>query len=266
MGSTVLAVAGGGGGGATLDNALSLESAGPIPGGAGGQGANTPGASGGGVATDTFATGGTLSAPGSGGVFVPVGTYFFPGDNGSNGSGNAGGAAGDGEGVAGGGGGGGYFGGGGGPGSGSGAGGSSFVLNPLPDTLMTWTSPSTQANGEVILTPVTCAQVVAPTPASPPPTPVPPQWIRRPERPPPDRRRLRRRRSLPTGRVLPSPDHGEADEARDLVQLALACPYGAHDQEHQFRDAEREEQREDQQDADAVGDDPDGDEQNENRY
>lgn len=157
---TVIAVAGGGGGGATLADGISDESAGAVPGGDGGQGANTNGQSGGGVAADTFATGGTLSGVGIGGVFVAVPSFNFAGTNGDNGSGANGGNAGSGEDVAGGGGGAGNFGGGGGPGSGSGAGGSSYVVSgTLPDTLDSWTSPSSQAAGEVILTAVECANV-----------------------------------------------------------------------------------------------------------
>jgi hypothetical protein len=166
---TPFAVAGGGGGGATIADGLSNESAGMVPGGAGGQGANTVGGAGGGVSADTFASGGTLSAPGTGGIFVQVPVYNLSGTNGTNGSGTNGGNGGDGVAVAGGGGGGGYFGGGGGPGSGSGAGGSSFAASGAqPDTITSWTSPSSQAVGEVILTAIACPPPVTTTQ---PPTP-----------------------------------------------------------------------------------------------
>jgi hypothetical protein len=166
---TILAVAGGGGGGVTLDDGVIGGPVSSLAGGAGGAGANASGSSGAGVNADTFAAGGTLSAPGAGGVFVSDPRYNFSGNDGSPGSGNTGGAAGDGEDVAGGGGGGGYFGGGGGAASGSGAGGSSYVLNPSLDSILSWTSPASQAAGEVILTPEACPAVAAPPmPASPP--------------------------------------------------------------------------------------------------
>lgn len=157
--STPIAIAGGGGGGSSIDDGISSEGVGQVPGGAGGQGANTAGSPGGGVPADTFASGGTLSAAGTGGVFVAVPVYYFPGTNGSSGSGVNGGSAGSGVDVAGGGGGAGYFGGGGGPASGSGAGGSSFAAaGAEPDSIDTWTSPSSQAAGEVILTAVACPE------------------------------------------------------------------------------------------------------------
>jgi hypothetical protein len=111
-----------------------------------------------------------MSAVGTGGVFVEVPVYNLSGTNGNSGSGANGGNAGDGLAVAGGGGGAGYFGGGGGSGSGSGAGGSSFAASgALPDTIDTWTSPSSQAVGEVILTAVACPVPVTTT--TRPPTP-----------------------------------------------------------------------------------------------
>ena len=162
--ATPIAVAGGGGGGSSIDDGISDEGVGKVPGGAGGQGANIAGSAGGGVPADTFATGGTLSAVGTGGVFVEVPVDYFSGTNGASGSGMNGGNAGSGDDVAGGGGGAGYFGGGGGPGSGSGAGGSSFAAaGAKPDTIDSWTSPSSQAAGEVILTAIACPVPVTTT-------------------------------------------------------------------------------------------------------
>jgi Listeria-Bacteroides repeat domain (List_Bact_rpt) len=152
LAGSTLVVAGAGGGGDSEWAEPQLVAGG----GSGGVGANATGSNGQGGSLTSGGSGGTLSQGGSGGSdgYVP--------NDGSSGGSNQGGAGSEAEeGQVGGGGGSGYFGGGGGGQASGGGGGSTYaIVGSSASNTSAWTpSPTSAANGEVVLTAEECQTI-----------------------------------------------------------------------------------------------------------